>query len=77
MSTATTVNELAPTRDEFAALLSEAFAKEDLLEGTVVKGRILAIEKDMAIIDVGLKTEGRIAVKEFNEIGRASCRERV
>jgi small subunit ribosomal protein S1 len=69
MSTATP-NELNPTRDDFAALLDEAFAKEDLLEGTVVKGKILSIEKDMAIIDVGLKTEGRIAVREFNGPGR-------
>ena len=69
MSTATP-NELNPTRDDFAALLDESFAKEDLLEGTVVKGTILAIEKDMAIIDVGLKTEGRIAVREFNGPGR-------
>ena len=69
MSTATP-NEFNPTRDDFAALLDEAFAKEDLLEGTVVKGKILSIEKDMAIIDVGLKTEGRIAVREFNGPGR-------
>ena len=69
MSTAI-ANEGNPTRDDFAALLSEAFAKEDLLEGTVVKGKILAIEKDMAIIDVGLKTEGRIAVREFNAPGK-------
>jgi small subunit ribosomal protein S1 len=69
MSTATP-NEFNPTRDDFAALLDESFAKEDLLEGTVVKGKILAIEKDMAIIDVGLKTEGRIAVREFNGPGR-------
>jgi small subunit ribosomal protein S1 len=69
MSTAIS-NETNPTRDDFAALLDEAFGKEDLLEGTVVKGTILAIEKDMAIIDVGLKTEGRIAVKEFNGPGR-------
>ena len=37
----------------------------DDFEGTVVKGRVAAIEKDFAIIDVGLKTEGRIPVKEF------------
>jgi len=37
----------------------------DFAEGTVVQGKVSAIEKDFAIIDVGLKTEGRIAVKEF------------
>ncbi|MEZ5839818.1 MAG: 30S ribosomal protein S1 [Hyphomicrobiales bacterium] len=54
-----------PTREDFAALLEESFAKADMQEGTVVKGTIVAIEKDLAVIDVGLKTEGRVALKEF------------
>jgi small subunit ribosomal protein S1 len=54
-----------PTRDDFAALLDESMGRGDFSEGTVVSGRVAAIEKDFAIIDVGLKTEGRIPVKEF------------
>ena len=54
-----------PTRDDFAALLDEAMGGRDFVEGSVVKGIVVAIEKDFAIIDVGLKTEGRISVKEF------------
>lgn len=54
-----------PTREDFEALLAESFAKQDLGEGAVVKGRIIAIEKDMAIIDAGLKVEGRVPLKEF------------
>ena len=54
-----------PTRDDFAALLDESLGRGDFQEGTVVKGHVAAIEKDFAIIDVGLKTEGRIPVKEF------------
>jgi small subunit ribosomal protein S1 len=54
-----------PTRDDFAALLDESLGRGDFQEGTVVKGLVAAIEKDFAIIDVGLKTEGRIPVKEF------------
>ncbi|MBB3976432.1 small subunit ribosomal protein S1 [Rhizobium azooxidifex] len=54
-----------PTRDDFAALLQESFATHDLAEGYVTKGLITAIEKDVAIVDVGLKVEGRIALKEF------------
>jgi small subunit ribosomal protein S1 len=54
-----------PTRDDFAALLEESLGRGDFAEGTVVAGRVAAIEKDFAIIDVGLKTEGRIPVKEF------------
>jgi small subunit ribosomal protein S1 len=54
-----------PTRDDFAALLEESFASNDLAEGYVAKGIVTAIEKDVAIVDVGLKVEGRIALKEF------------
>jgi small subunit ribosomal protein S1 len=56
---------LNPTREDFAALLEESFLTHDVLEGSVVKGRITAIEKDQAIIDVGLKVEGRVPLKEF------------
>ena len=59
-----------PTRDDFASLLDESFSAEHSAEGSVVKGLITAIEKDMAIIDVGLKTEGRVALREFTGPGR-------
>ncbi len=57
----------SPTRDEFAALLEESLggAGDDGFEGRVVKGTITAIENDKAVIDVGLKSEGRVALKEF------------
>src|SRR5688572_6648612 len=48
----------------------DSFGHNEPLEGTVVKGIVVAIEKDLAIIDVGLKTEGRIAMKEFGAAGR-------
>ena len=54
-----------PTRDDFAALLEESFSDGHAGEGQVVRGTITAIEKDMAIIDVGLKVEGRVPLKEF------------
>jgi small subunit ribosomal protein S1 len=54
-----------PSREDFAALLEESFLTNDLAEGSVVKGRIIAIEKDMVVIDAGLKVEGRVALKEF------------
>ncbi|MFL5051527.1 MAG: 30S ribosomal protein S1 [Xanthobacteraceae bacterium] len=54
-----------PTRDDFASLLEESFSDGHSGEGQVVKGVITAIEKDMAIIDVGLKVEGRVPLKEF------------
>ena len=54
-----------PTREDFAALLDETFKADDLAEGSVIKGIVVAIEKDLAVIDVGLKTEGRVLLKEF------------
>ncbi len=63
----------APSREDFAALLQESFTRADIQEGAVVKGKVVAIEKDMAVIDVGLKTEGRVALKEFVGPGRESA----
>ncbi len=62
--------EMQPTREDFAALLEESFATSDLAEGTVVKGTVIAIEKDVAVVDVGLKVEGRVPLKEFGVRGR-------
>jgi small subunit ribosomal protein S1 len=62
--------EMNPTRDEFAALLNETLSKDDAFEGSVVKGKITAIEKDLAVIDVGLKMEGRVPLREFSIPGK-------
>ena len=59
------MSDMNPSRDDFAALLDASLDETPLAEGSVVKGKITAIEKDMAIIDVGLKVEGRVALKEF------------
>jgi small subunit ribosomal protein S1 len=59
-----------PQKEDFAALLAESFGDDSLMEGAVIKGTVVAIEKDLAVIDVGLKTEGRVPVKEFNGPGR-------
>ncbi|MBL0848794.1 MAG: 30S ribosomal protein S1 [Candidatus Liberibacter ctenarytainae] len=60
----------SPSREDFAALLEESFAKKDLAECCVTKGIVVAIEKDVAIVDVGLKREGRIPLSEFSEKGQ-------
>ena len=54
-----------PSRDDFAAMLEQSFETQSPQEGQVIKGTIIAIENDFAMVDVGLKTEGRIALKEF------------
>jgi small subunit ribosomal protein S1 len=56
-----------PTRDDFAAMLEETLggAANGGFEGRVVKGTVTAIENDKAVIDVGLKSEGRVSLREF------------
>ena len=56
--------------DEFEALLSESFGSEVSIEGSVVKGTIISIEGDSALIDVGLKSEGRVSLREFTSPGQ-------
>jgi small subunit ribosomal protein S1 len=51
--------------ENFEALLEESFGDSDTLESKVLKGTVVGIVKDMAIVDVGLKSEGRIPLKEF------------
>ncbi|MGB7037382.1 MAG: 30S ribosomal protein S1 [Xanthobacteraceae bacterium] len=58
------------TREDFAKLIDESFGDGHLQEGAVVKGTVVGIERDLAVIDVGLKTEGRVALREFAAPGR-------
>ncbi len=60
----------APSREDFAALLDESYGQNEAFEGSVIKGLVVAIEKDVAVVDLGLKTEGRVALKEFQGPGR-------
>jgi small subunit ribosomal protein S1 len=62
----------APSREDFASMIDESFSNGNLQEGSVVKGTVVGIEKDVAVIDVGLKTEGRVALREFAGPGRSA-----
>ncbi|UZK66182.1 30S ribosomal protein S1 [Sphingomonas sp. M1-B02] len=64
---ATTAN---PSRDDFAALLEQTLGSADSFEGRVVIGTVTAIENDLAVIDVGLKSEGRVPLREFAAPGQ-------
>ncbi len=60
-----------PTRDDFAAMLNESLGGEnESFEGRVVVGTVTAIENDLAVIDVGLKSEGRVPLREFAAPGQ-------
>jgi small subunit ribosomal protein S1 len=67
---ATATQSATPTRDDFAQMLEESFTQGSPQEGAVVKGVVVGIEKDLAVIDVGAKTEGRVALREFAAPGR-------
>ncbi len=58
--------------EDFAALLDSSLAGKQSFEGSVVKGLIVGIHNDIAIIDVGLKSEGRVPLKEFSGHGRTA-----
>ena len=62
-------NTSAPSRDDFASMLEASLAGRDLMEGTVVRGTVTAVLHDTVVIDVGLKTEGRVALREFTGPG--------
>ncbi|CAL9915990.1 30S ribosomal subunit protein S1 [Candidatus Liberibacter solanacearum] len=54
-----------PSREDFATLLEDSFSKKDLSENCVSKGIVVSLEKDIVVVDAGLKFEGRIPLKEF------------
>ena len=56
--------------ENFADLLAESFDESVTIEGSVVRGVVVAIDKDAVIIDVGLKSEGRVPLKEFTPPGQ-------
>ncbi|HVV64799.1 MAG TPA: 30S ribosomal protein S1 [Rhizomicrobium sp.] len=58
-----------PSRADFEAMLEESFEGRSPAEGSVIKGTVVAIENDFAVVDVGLKTEGRVSLKEFSMPG--------
>jgi len=66
----TTQEAMTNTGEDFAALLEESLGANEELEGSVIKGVVVAIENDDAVVDVGLKSEGRVALKEFSLPGQ-------
>ena len=49
----------------FADLLAESFSEDTAIEGSVVKGQVVEVTNDYVTIDVGLKSEGRVPLREF------------
>ena len=62
--------EQAPSKENFAELLEEFVGDKTNFEGRLIKGTVLSIDNDAALIDVGLKVEGRVPLKEFSLPGQ-------
>ena len=60
-----TTDSMNPSTDDFAALFENSAASESMTEGRVIPATVIAVENDAVVVDVGLKTEGRIPLKEF------------
>ncbi|WP_138380862.1 30S ribosomal protein S1 [Luteithermobacter gelatinilyticus] len=65
-----TAEQSVPTTEDFAALLDETLGAEEKFDGKVVTGTIIALDKEAATIDIGLKAEGRVPLKEFAAPGQ-------
>ena len=65
-----TPKELNPSMADFESMLNETLGADVAYEGNVVRGRVVALQNDFAIIDVGLKMEGKVALKEFGVGGK-------
>ncbi|ANP46664.1 30S ribosomal protein S1 [Candidatus Viadribacter manganicus] len=65
MASETQNPSMNPTRDDFAALLDQSLGSKGLIEGRVMPATVVAIEHDFVVVDIGLKTEGRIPLREF------------
>jgi small subunit ribosomal protein S1 len=71
------LSALAPTQDHFkgenfASLLDQTLGRDSGFEGSVVTGRVVRLDDDCAVVDVGLKSEGRVALKEFGSPGASA-----
>ena len=69
MTSETTIAAGAAT-ENFADLLAESFGENTNIEGSVVRGFVIAVEGDAVLIDVGLKSEGRVPIKELTTPGQ-------
>ncbi len=74
MAVSATARASTPVQDhfqgeDFASLLDETLGRDTGFDGSVVTGRIVRLTDEFAVVDVGLKSEGRVALKEFGPPG--------
>ena len=61
---------MTPSIEDFTAMLDETLTDDIAYEGNVMRGKVVGLEKEFAIVDVGLKMEGRVSLKEFAVAGK-------
>lgn len=65
-----TQESMTPSIEDFTAMLDETLTDDIAYEGNVMRGKVVGLEKEFAIVDVGLKMEGRVSLKEFAVAGK-------
>ena len=60
--------------EDFAALLAESFGQDNVKEGEILRGTVIAVGKDYAIVDVGYKSEGQVPLEEFRQADGSATR---
>ena len=68
--TSKTTKAAAAATENFADLLAESFGEGTNIEGSVVRGFVIGMDSEAVIIDVGLKSEGRVPLKELAAPGQ-------
>ena len=56
---------ISTKQEDFASLLEESFTSNQAIEGSVFRGTVVKMDGDFALVDVGLKSEGRVPLREF------------
>ena len=69
--TPTNLKAAKAATENFADLLAESFGEDTNIEGSVVRGFVIGMDSDAVIIDVGLKSEGRVPLKELAAPGQS------
>ncbi|KCZ50975.1 30S ribosomal protein S1 [Hyphomonas beringensis] len=59
-------DKMNPSTDDFAAMFESSTAASAMQEGQVIPATVIRIDNDAVLVDIGLKTEGRIPLKEFS-----------
>ena len=58
--------------EELMSMYEESFKR--FAEGEVVTGRIISVDKDHVLVDIGYKSQGQIRIREFEVDGEVTAK---